>query len=72
MVSYVVVIEQGPTSVGASCPDLPGVIAVAETESEVVQLIGEAIQLHVAGLRADGLPVPAPSIVATEIQVDAA
>jgi predicted RNase H-like HicB family nuclease len=72
MARYVVLIEHGSTSIGASCPDLPGVIAVADTEPEVMQLMSEAIQLHIAGLREDGLPIPAPSIVAAEIQVDAA
>lgn len=58
--TYAVLIEQGPTSYGASVPDLPGCVAVAETREEVEQLIQEAIVLHVRGLREDGQPVPAP------------
>ncbi len=57
---YVVIIEHGPTSYGAHVPDLPGCVAVGETETEVRQLIREAIALHLESLRADGQPVPEP------------
>ena len=61
---YVVVVEQGeqgPKSFGAYVPDLPGCVAAGETREEVMQLIREAIGFHIDGLRADGLPVPAPT-----------
>jgi predicted RNase H-like HicB family nuclease len=57
---YAVVIERGPTSFGASVPDLPGCVAVAETRDEVERLIQEAIAFHLEGLREDGLPIPPP------------
>ena len=57
---YAVVIERGPTSFGASVPDLPGCVAIAETREEVEKLIQETIAFHLEGLRADGLPVPPP------------
>ena len=63
---YAVVIERGPSSYGASVPDLPGCIAAAETREEVERLIEEAIALHIAGMREDGLDVPAPR---TEVAV---
>ena len=69
---YVVLIEQGPTSFGAYCPDLPGVVAAAETFDEVVALIREAIPAHIAGLVDDGLPVPRPSQVTTVLVETAA
>jgi predicted RNase H-like HicB family nuclease len=68
---YVVLIEQGPTSLGAYCPDLPGVVAAGETFDEVVELMREAIPAHIAGLVEDGLPVPPPSKVTT-VRVDPA
>jgi len=40
---YLVVLENGPTSVGAYVPDLPGCVAVGETVEEVTGLIREAI-----------------------------
>jgi predicted RNase H-like HicB family nuclease len=61
MMQYLIVVEQGETSFGAYVPDLPGCAAVGETRAEALQLIREAIQLHLQGLREEGLPVPAPS-----------
>ncbi len=58
MMKYAVVIEQGDTSFGAYVPDLPGCVATAETREEVVKLIHEAIELHIEGLKEDGLPIP--------------
>lgn len=57
---YVVIIEQGSTSYGAYIPDLPGCVAVGETEGEVRQLIREAIAWHVESLQEEGQPVPEP------------
>jgi predicted RNase H-like HicB family nuclease len=42
-------------------PDLPGCVAVAETEPAVRQAIRDAISFHVEGLREEGYPVPEPS-----------
>jgi predicted RNase H-like HicB family nuclease len=58
---YAVVIEKGPTSFGAYVPDLPGCVAVAETEEEVTGLIREAIEFHLEGLRDAGEPIPEPT-----------
>ena len=66
---YAVVIEKGPTSYGATVPDLPGCIAVAESREEVEQLIQEAIEEHIAFLRAEGQPVPEPTSFAAEVEV---
>lgn len=66
---YTVLIERGPTSFGASVPDLPGCIAVASTRDEVERLIHDAIALHIAGLREDGLQGPEPHTQATVIDV---
>lgn len=58
---YAVVIERGPTSFGAYVPDLPGCVAVGESREEACQLIQEAIEFHIEGLREAGEPVPPPS-----------
>jgi predicted RNase H-like HicB family nuclease len=68
---YTVLIEQGPTSYGASVPDLPGCVAVADTREEVETLIKEAIEFHLQGMREDGEAVPKPSTTATVIDVAA-
>ncbi|MGG6268622.1 type II toxin-antitoxin system HicB family antitoxin [Leptolyngbya sp. AN03gr2] len=57
---YAIVIEKGLTSYGAYVPDLPGCVAVGETIGEVRELIQEAIEFHLEGLKEDGLPVPEP------------
>jgi predicted RNase H-like HicB family nuclease len=72
MMRYMVVIERGDTSWGAHVPDLPGCVAVGETRAEVLRLIRQAIELHIDGLRQDGLPVPAPSPEGEIVEVGAA
>ena len=57
---YLVVIEQGPSSFGAYVPDLPGCVAAGDTREEVTQLIHEAIEFHLEGMKEDGLPIPQP------------
>ena len=57
---YAVIIEKGPTSFGAHVPDLPGCVAAAETREEVYSLILRAIEVYVAALMEEGLPVPEP------------
>jgi predicted RNase H-like HicB family nuclease len=58
---YAVVIERAPGNFSAYVPDLPGCVATGKTRSEVEQQIREAIEVHVEGLREDGLPVPEPT-----------
>jgi len=72
MKRYMVVVERGESSWGAHVPDLPGCVAVGETRSEVLRLIREAIEFHIAGLREDGLPVPEPSSEGEIVEVGAA
>lgn len=51
MEKYLAIIEKSETGFGAYIPDLPGCIAVAETEAEVKELIEEAVDFHIEGLR---------------------
>jgi predicted RNase H-like HicB family nuclease len=60
---YGVVIEKAQDSFGAYVPDLPGCVAVGDTLDEVEQLIREAVQFHIEGLKQDGLPLPPPVTV---------
>lgn len=66
---YVVVIETGRNSFGAYVPDLPGCAVVGETREEALQLIREAVELHIAGLREQGHPVPEPASTTEYVQV---
>ena len=69
---YTVIFERGPSSWGAYVPDLPGVISVGDTREEVERLIEEAVELHVEGMREEGLPIPLPSSFSGEVEVTAA
>ncbi len=69
---YAVVIERGETSFGAYVPDLPGCVAVGESEAEVRNLIRDAIAFHVEGMREDGDVVPEPSAHVEYVKVASA
>ena len=69
---YAVIIEEGEDSFGAYVPDLPGCVAAAETKEEVLNLIQEAIDFHIEGLREDGQPIPEPSSSVEYVEVKAA
>jgi predicted RNase H-like HicB family nuclease len=65
---YAIVIEKANDNYSAYVPDLPGCIATGATIAEVETEIGEAVRLHLDGLREDGEPVPEPSAVAEYIE----
>jgi predicted RNase H-like HicB family nuclease len=69
---FAVVIERGPTSYGAYVPDLPGCVAVAETEAEVRKLIREAIVFHLEGMRLKGEAIPEPTSRVEYVEVEEA
>jgi predicted RNase H-like HicB family nuclease len=61
---YVFIIERGDDGgYGASCPDLPGCVAVGDTYDETVTLMREAVAMHLDGMREDGDPIPTPTVV---------
>jgi len=68
---YAVVIEKGQSNYSAYVPDLPGCVAVGDTIEESQREIQEAIEFHIEGLRADGLPVPEPCSRVDYVEVDA-
>ena len=57
---YLVVVEEALTSFGAYVPDLPGCIAVGESLEEAVQLIQEAIEFHLEGIKEEDAAFPFP------------
>ena len=58
MSRYLIVIEKAKNNYSAYSPDLPGCIATGKTRDEVVQNMREAVEMHVAGLMEDKIPVP--------------
>jgi predicted RNase H-like HicB family nuclease len=69
---YTVIVEQGDTSWGAYVPDLPGCVAAGESREEVLQLIREAIEFHIEGLRESGETVPVPHFFSELVEISAA
>ena len=51
MTDYIIIIEKGDGNCSAYCPDLPGVAAAAETEEETAELMRDAIEFHLEGLK---------------------
>jgi predicted RNase H-like HicB family nuclease len=62
MHTYPIVIETAGANFSAYSPDLPGCVATGATREETAKHMDEAIQMHIEGLRHDGLvaPVSAP------------
>jgi predicted RNase H-like HicB family nuclease len=71
MKRYAIVVERAKRNYAAYVPDLPGCVATGKTVQEAEKLLRQAIELHVAGLREDGLPVPEPSSVVDYVEVSA-
>jgi predicted RNase H-like HicB family nuclease len=67
---YIVIIEKGDNSYGAYVPDLPGCVAVGETEDEVKLLIKETIEFHLEGLKLDSEEIPETKSKTYEMEVD--
>ncbi|MGC9159154.1 MAG: type II toxin-antitoxin system HicB family antitoxin [Terracidiphilus sp.] len=60
MKEYAAVFEKTSNGWSAYAPDLPGMGVAAATFSETGQLLREGIEMHMDGMREDGLPVPEP------------
>jgi predicted RNase H-like HicB family nuclease len=71
MSRYAIVVEKAKSNYAAYVPDLPGCVATGATIEETERLLQEAIELHVQGLREDGLPVPEPSSVVDYVEIPA-
>ena len=66
---YLVIYEKSQTGWGAFAPDLPGLGVACGTLEEVKQLIREAMEFHLQGMREHGDPIPAPSATTEYITV---
>ncbi len=60
---YAMIIEKGERNYSAYFPDLPGCVATGSTLQELKQRMQEALEMHIRGMREDGLPIPQPSLV---------
>lgn len=66
---FLVVVEEAGQNFSAYSPDLPGCVATGATREEAERYMYEAIQLHLAGLREDGLPIPTSTSFAEYVVV---
>jgi predicted RNase H-like HicB family nuclease len=57
------IIEKGERNYSAYFPDLPGCIATGATLDELKRRMQDALEMHIRGMREDGLPIPEPSLV---------
>jgi predicted RNase H-like HicB family nuclease len=58
MYRFLIVIEKADDNYSAYSPDLPGCVAAGATREEAERNMYQAIEMHIKGLREDGLPVP--------------
>lgn len=68
---FLIIIEPAGENYSAYSPDLPGCVATGATHDETERNMYEAIQMHIDGLREDGLPIPESTAFA-EYVVDGA
>jgi predicted RNase H-like HicB family nuclease len=66
---YLVIYEKSQTGWGAYAPDLPGLGVAAKTLDEAKELIREAIDFHLEGMRKHGDSIPAPAATTEYITV---
>ena len=69
MSTYTVFIEPTATGYSAYVPDLPGCVAAASTLEDTRQLIKEAIEFHIEGMRINGEEVPEPTRLVEQVEV---
>ena len=71
MKRYAIVVEKAKSNYAAYVPDLPGCVATGATVKETERRIRAAIEVHLEGLREDGLPVPKPSSRVDYVEIPA-
>lgn len=68
---YLIIIEKGKNNLSAYVPDLPGCIATAHTEKELLKLMEKGIELHISDMRKRGYRIPCPKTKAFKIETAA-
>ena len=66
---YEVTIEESSNCYSAYSSDLPGCVVVGDTVEETKELMIGAVQLHLEGLKQEGLLVPDPGNAATYFEL---
>jgi predicted RNase H-like HicB family nuclease len=71
MNKYTVFFEQTATGYSAHVPDLPGCVAAGVTLEETRQLIREAIEFHIEGMKLHGEAIPEPTTLVEHLEIPA-
>jgi len=66
---FLIVVEEAGANYSAYSPDLSGCVATGDTREDAEKNMREAIQLHIEGLREDGLPIPTSTSIAEYVVV---
>jgi predicted RNase H-like HicB family nuclease len=66
---YAVIIEKGKRNFSAYVPDIPGCVATGKTRKAVERQLREAIELHLDGMREDGIAIPKPTSICEYIEL---
>jgi predicted RNase H-like HicB family nuclease len=69
VIRYTVLFEPTATGYSAHVPDLPGCVAAAASLEETRQLIREAIEFHLEGMRLNGEPIPQSTTLGEEVEI---
>ncbi len=71
MMEFAVVFEKTSNGWSGYAPDLPGLGVAGATIEETEQLLRDGIELHIEGMREDGLPIPEPSTQVMRLAIPA-
>jgi predicted RNase H-like HicB family nuclease len=65
---YVAIYAKTGTGYSAHVPDLPGCIATGRNHEQTKRRMAEAVEMHIAGMREDGEPIPEPAYIADWVE----
>jgi predicted RNase H-like HicB family nuclease len=68
---FLIIIEDAGKNFSVYSPDLPGCVATGATRIDAETNMYDAIQMHMEGLREDGLPIPESTAFAEYLLVGA-
>ncbi len=69
MYRFLIVIEKANKNYSAYSPDLPGCVATGKTVEETERNMHGAIEMHIAGMLEDGLPIPVSQSIAEYVAI---
>lgn len=68
---YLKIIEKGKNNFSSYAPDLPGCVATADTEEDLIRLMERGIELHIEDMKRRGYEIPDPTTKSAKIEIAA-